>query len=780
MANITKTIEIKAKGIRELRREWRDLRDEYNTATDPERQRELAIEIQRTRDHIEEVNREIKIMGSGSEFQRLKAELGGVSSALKSLDFDTALSRAQSLSKMSFQGVIGSLKTLGQTFSTLGRQLLTNPYFLLAAVVAAIIIALYDLQKEFGILSKYIELVSKPLNILIDGLKKLGDWIGLTNYKERELAEERLQRAQQERELAEQRLDRSDMEISAQQELLRSQGIHNRESLKQDLEYTRQIIQNSIDRRLALKEEAEANLAKLRSESGKEGIDEEIEKAEKALREAEKNVDESLIKLGVFMATSHKKLQEFDNKQAEEANKAGAKRIQQSEEEARKKLKIERELKQQEIDLMEEGTKKQLAILEFNFQKQVQDTSLRKDLSKEQKDKMIKNFTEIYDKERKLIESNKAQLEEDQEWYYETFTTSTQKAVDSLNETYKEGKDSLDRLLENEIISREDYNEKLLELERKHQDAIDELKGVEGDVSELQKLKNEKDEKIRIAKELADAEVLSEEELKERLLEIEEEFKRGKDLILFGEEEIDPLEKLREDKEKELEILKESLDNELVTYEEFVKAKEVIDAKYAESEEKIRQEGIKKDAQKWSNGLQTAQQFTQAFMGLSNALYDREMANAEDNEEAQERIREKRFKAEKAFNIVSAVLSTAQAIATTIGQLGIPAGIPASIVAGSLGAIQIATIASQKYVPGKTTAPRPKTPSSSNIPSTSSIPSTPDAPNVPDFGLGYNEIEDDSNIYNRPIIIENKVEVSETEITDKQRTVSNLTDYTNL
>lgn len=69
-------------------------------------------------------------------------------------------------------------------------------------------------------------------------------------------------------------------------------------------------------------------------------------------------------------------------------------------------------------------------------------------------------------------------------------------------------------------------------------------------------------------------------------------------------------------------------------------------------------------------------------------------------EEERKRVEKEEAKRQKAFAIIQAIISTAQAVAKTLATLGVPAGIPAAALAAALGAAQIAVIAAQPAATG--------------------------------------------------------------------------------
>ena len=196
--------------------------------------------------------------------------------------------------------------------------------------------------------------------------------------------------------------------------------------------------------------------------------------------------------------------------------------------------------------------------------------------------------------------------------------------------------------------------------------------------------------------------------------------------------------------------------------------KEVADVKATEEQKKAAR------IQTIQSSLSAASQFTNAIQGLSDALFANEIANAEGNAEKQEEIRKKQFKANKALQIVNAIIGTASAIVAS-AQLGFPAAIPGIVAAAALGAVQIATIAAAKYQPqGGGGGSRPSAPA---VPA--ALPSAGNTgPNVTFAGEAnnLNQVGGGAENINQPVVIQNNVSVSETEITATQ---TNVTEYEN-
>jgi hypothetical protein len=154
----------------------------------------LETEIKRVEDAV------TSLAGLDSELTKMSNSFSQVGDSLLSMDFGAAAEEAGSLAakakSMNFGMAITSLKSLGSTFMSLGKALLTNPFFLLVSVIVAIGVALYKLMDELGIITAIFKLVGDAIGFVIQSLKDLLDWLGLTSYAEDEEAEKQKQRTE--------------------------------------------------------------------------------------------------------------------------------------------------------------------------------------------------------------------------------------------------------------------------------------------------------------------------------------------------------------------------------------------------------------------------------------------------------------------------------------------------------------------------------------------------------------------------------------------------------
>lgn len=164
-----------------------------------------SAKLAETRDRIGDIQDKNRTL-EGTPIERLTGSFGLLKESIMNLDFDKAKIGAEGLLntftpvvdgklvtglagvKGAFGMLADGVKTLGSTFMSVGKALLTNPIFLLAAAIIAIVAAVILIMDKLGILKKVIDALMIPINLVIEGFKMLTDWLGLTTYAQEEAA----------------------------------------------------------------------------------------------------------------------------------------------------------------------------------------------------------------------------------------------------------------------------------------------------------------------------------------------------------------------------------------------------------------------------------------------------------------------------------------------------------------------------------------------------------------------------------------------------------------
>ena len=156
-----------------------------------------SAKLAETRDKIGDIQDKTRTL-EGTPIERLTGSFGLLKESIMNLDFDKAKIGAEGLLntftpvvdgklvtglagvKGAFGMLADGVKNLGSTFMSVGRALLTNPIFLLAAAIIAIVAAVILIMDKLGILKKVIDALMIPINAVIKGFEMLTDWLGLT------------------------------------------------------------------------------------------------------------------------------------------------------------------------------------------------------------------------------------------------------------------------------------------------------------------------------------------------------------------------------------------------------------------------------------------------------------------------------------------------------------------------------------------------------------------------------------------------------------------------
>ena len=420
---------------------------------------ELETEIKRANAAVRELS------GSGDQLPRMAKSIGGIGKSLATLDFTAANEGAQRMlfisQNMNFGTAIKSLKQLGSTFVNLGKALLTNPFFLMVAVIAAIGVALYKLMDELGLLQVIMDAVGKvfewimiPINALIDGLKALTDWFGWTNHAGEEFAEGEIENinevSDEFKKLSNDKISQFDHEIA----IARANGEETEEIERKKLIFK----EKAIEMELKMAERKAEHLITLHGEDSEEVKAQlkAIEDIKTARIAASRETELFEVKAAADRKKAAEKEAEDERKRLEKAG-ADARRIrEQREKERQRELEAEKKLQED------------IAKAQLNAQKMIDEQNL----------KFIEDEIE---RSREL-----ALFKEQQAWEDLDRTHLTNEQIEILEEQHQQ------RLID--IQANADEQVRLREEAKREEEA----KRREEELAEAQKLA---DEKVRIEEE---------------------------------------------------------------------------------------------------------------------------------------------------------------------------------------------------------------------------------------------------------------------------------------
>jgi hypothetical protein len=405
-------IEIKLKGLRDVRQELKVLQFELSQATDPEQMAELSQRAGELRDNLKRANEQASVFAAGSPFEQTNNALGLMSSQIMSLDFEGAAESAK-LFATAAKGINGQLiatqlkslgsvvMTLSKAFIKLGISLLTNPIFLIAAAITALVLAFTVFEGKlgkFGIVLKVafgpLYLAIEAIKLLIQGVKDLLDWMGLTAFAAEEAAEKQV--AAQEK-VAKSYEDKRDKLVDAYDQEIRLAKIAGEDTTKIEREKQQAIIKTSEGQLAALNTQiiamrAAGNLTK-----------EKADEMRKSMAELRKGIHEAKQEIQAInaqeVADTKKK-----NEEVEKADKDSyKKRIEAAKQYGAERLAVQRLIRDLELELMQEGITKDLDLNKEKYARLIADTQNNEKLLDSEKTRLKRQYEELQFEAEKAI-----------------------------------------------------------------------------------------------------------------------------------------------------------------------------------------------------------------------------------------------------------------------------------------------------------------------------------------------------------------------------------------
>lgn len=388
-------IPLKLSGIGAIKAELKSLKGAIADATDPEDIARLAARAGELKDQLADANEAVNTFATGSKFEQVSNSLGGIKDSLLSLDFDEAAQKANvfksTLGNLDPKAIGGAFKsltsvimTVGSAFVSLGATILANPIFLLIAVIIAIVAAIVIFLHKIGVLQKVLDFLMIPINALIEGLKSLSDWLGLSTYAADENAEKMAKANEKVSESSKKRSEK--IGESYDQEIAMAK-IAGKDTTQLELDKSRALEKESIKRKTAAKKALEA----MRHQEGEE--------ATKKRQELRKQIDaeSKLIQSGVnerkrIKAQELADQKEADKKAGDEAAAAAEKARERAKQAAKNRLDNARTLRDFELSQIKDANEREIAIVNEKYARLMND--LKNDANKTAAEKA--KFNEMY------------------------------------------------------------------------------------------------------------------------------------------------------------------------------------------------------------------------------------------------------------------------------------------------------------------------------------------------------------------------------------------------
>jgi hypothetical protein len=483
-------INIKLNGIAQIRSELKALKGELANATDPTQMAKLAEQAGALSDQLKDANERAAVFASGSRFEQTSNAFGLMQSQLMSMDFEGAAESAQlfagNLGKIDGKTISSSLKGLGSTvasvggaFLKLGAQILLNPIFLIAAVVAAIVAGLYMLAERLGFVTKFIDFLTAAFKPLIDMVKWFLDLMGLTSFAADESLAKTTAALEEEKEKRQEVLGQMDQKIA----LLDAEG---KSTLALRIERNK-YLQEEINNNLKLLEVMDNNFLN-QTKLYKDTVAENKKKAQD-IKVEEVKLNQEVINEGKKAAEAQKQFL---------ADRLAATRL----------------IQDITLGLMQDGVEKELQANAYKYQRLREDLAKNEKLNKDERkklndlyvqeaaqtaDSINKKYVDAEAKKQaelsKVIKDAqllRAQEEEDFFALYDQNTRSAQQLEeDSIREKYF-----------NLIEQAKQYGLDTQELEKRQQEEIDKIQAEARDKREAEE-RAEFERKVKIAEDYA-------------------------------------------------------------------------------------------------------------------------------------------------------------------------------------------------------------------------------------------------------------------------------------
>ena len=388
-------IPLKLGGIGAIKAELKSLKGAIAEATDPEDIARLSQRAGELKDLLSDANEAVNTFATGSKFEQVSNSLGGIKDSLLSLDFDEAAQKANVFKKTlgnldpkaiggAFKSLTSVIMTVGSAFVSLGATILANPIFLLIAVIIAIVAAIVIFLHKIGVLQKVLDFLMIPINALIQGLKDLGDWLGLTSYAADENAEKMAKANEKVSESSKKRSEK--IGESYDQEIAMAK-IAGKDTTQLELDKSRALEKEAIKRKTAAKKALEA----MRHQEGEE--------ATKKRQELRKQIEaeSKIIQSGVnerkrIKAQEIADEKEADKKAGEEAAAAAEKAREKAKQAAKNRLDNARTLRDFELSQIKDANAREVAIVNEKYARLMND--LKTDANKTAEEKA--KFNEMY------------------------------------------------------------------------------------------------------------------------------------------------------------------------------------------------------------------------------------------------------------------------------------------------------------------------------------------------------------------------------------------------
>jgi hypothetical protein len=331
MATQTTVIEVDIQGtakVESMRSQMRKLREEL--ATLPEGTAEFTRvqkQLGELKDKMDDLGKSVNTM-SGEPLERLNNSFGMIGSSILSLDFGAAQTGIQGVSSaikdFKFKDLSTAAKGFGGTMLDLGKSLMMNPIFLIAGIIAAIIMNFDKLTSAGGLVGKIFGWIGDQIAIVKDAIVDFLNWTGIIDTEASDRAE--AQKKRNEEMVAD--LQKANGEIEKMRNDLARANMSEREKELDDIKkwYDSQLwaARGNADAQAEVTKLAREKQAQINDKYDKQDSDKAKARREKNAAESEKDAQEAERKRKEEYDKAVKQQQLLDDIKREAANEEEA------------------------------------------------------------------------------------------------------------------------------------------------------------------------------------------------------------------------------------------------------------------------------------------------------------------------------------------------------------------------------------------------------------------------------------------------------------------------
>lgn len=373
---------------------------------------------------------------------------------------------------------------------------------LLIAILAPIIDAFKDFVGQLDIVKMYLELIGAVLDIVSKALNTL---TGLL-FKNRKATDDLIKSNKELQDQRDNNWAKQEQDLNNEIKLLKAQGADIEKIREKEMELALERAKNAKANILANQNEIKYLEGQKRLSKEQKDRLKELKDATNELSLAYSDATDNINILAASQKSEREKESEENDKQAEkdeQSEKDRNKKLQADRLAAKKKfdqdrLVAERLTESLRLELLEDGVEKEIAISNNKYNILIEDTIKNENLTQKEKDDIIKRYQDIQisreeeirekkrlkDEEDKAIEAQRLQDEEDikkehnaklqQELIdYNNSLIESELEKQFLNQElqYQAELEQLEYFLNEGLITREDYNKRILDAEKRNSDA---------------------------------------------------------------------------------------------------------------------------------------------------------------------------------------------------------------------------------------------------------------------------------------------------------------------